>query len=68
MRIVQIIVPGLLPELAGDLDRVDPRRRPPDPLVAGAMDCAMMRATERDGELIAHFAAERPWLEVAKMM
>jgi len=32
------------------------------------MNRAVMRAAERDGELIAHFAAERPRLQVAKMM
>ena len=32
------------------------------------MDCAMMRATERDGEFIAGLAAERPRLQVAEMM
>ena len=68
MRIVRIIEPGLPPELTGDLDGVDAGRRPPGLLIAGAMDRAMMRAAERDGELIAHFAAERPRLQVAKMM
>ena len=68
MRIVRIIEPGLPPELAGDLDRVDAGRRPPGLLIAGAMDRAMMRAAERDGEFIAHFAAERPRLQVAEMM
>ena len=32
------------------------------------MDRAVMRAAERDGEFIADFAAERPRLQVAKMM
>ena len=32
------------------------------------MDGAMMRAAERDSEFIARFAAERPWLQVTKMM
>jgi hypothetical protein len=32
------------------------------------MDRAVMRAAERDGEFVACFAAERPWLQVAKMM
>jgi hypothetical protein len=65
---MRIIEPGLPPELTGDFDGVDPRRRPPGLLIAGAMDRAMMRAAERNGELIAHFAAERPRLEVAEMM
>ena len=68
MRIVRIIEPGLPPELTGDLDGVDPGRRPPGPLVAGTMDRAMMRAAERDGEFIAGLAAERPRLQVAEMM
>jgi hypothetical protein len=32
------------------------------------MDRAAMRAAERDGEFVARFAAERPWLQVAKML
>ena len=68
VEILRIIEPGLSPELTGDLDGVDAGRLPPGLLVAGAMDRAVMRAAERDGELIAHFAAERPRLQVAKMM
>jgi hypothetical protein len=59
---------GLSPELAGDLNGVDAGRLPPGLLVAGAMDRAVMRAAERDGELVARFAAECPRLQVAKMM
>ena len=66
--ILRIIEPGLPPELTGDLDGVDAGRRPPGLLVAGAMDRAVMRAAERDGEFIADLAAERPRLQVAKMM
>ena len=68
MRIVRIIEPGLSPKLTGDLDGVDAGCLPPGPLVAGAMDRAVMRAAERDGELIAGLAAERPRLQVAEMM
>ena len=68
MRILRIIEPGLSPELTGDLDGVDTGRLPPGLLIAGAMDRAVMRAAERDGEFIAHFAAERPRLQVAEMM
>jgi hypothetical protein len=68
MTILRIIAPCFIPEQTRDLDGVDARRRPPGLFVAGAMNRAVMRAAERDGELIAHFAAERPWLEVAKMM
>ena len=66
--IFRIIEPGLSPELTGNLDGVDAGRLPPGLLVAGAMDRAVMRAAERDGEFIAHFAAERPRLQIAKMM
>jgi hypothetical protein len=66
--LLRIIEPGLSPELTGDLNGVDAGRLPPGLLVAGAMDGAMMRAAERDGEFVARFAAERPRLEIAKMM
>ena len=59
---------GLSPELTGDLNGVDAGGPPPRLLVAGAMDGAVMRAAERDGEFVARFAAERPRLQVAKMM
>ena len=65
---MRIIEPGLSPELAGDLERVDASRLPPGALVAGAMNRAVMGAAERDGEFIADLAAERPRLQVAKMM
>jgi hypothetical protein len=68
MRISRILEPGLSPEVAGGLDGIDAGRLPPRLLVAGAMDRPVMRAAERDGEFVAHFAAERPWLQVAKMM
>ena len=66
--ILRIIEPGLSPQLTGDFDGVDPGRLPPGLLIAGAMDRAMMRAAERDGEFIAGLAAERPRLQVAEMM
>ena len=66
--LLRIIESGLSPELTGDLNGVDAGRLPPGLLVAGAMDGAMMRATERDGEFVARSAAERPRLQVAKMM
>src|SRR5258706_13577047 len=66
--LLRIIEPGLSPELTGDLNGIDAGRLPPGLLVIGAMDGAVMRAAERDGEFIAHFAAERPRLQIAKMM
>src|SRR5215467_4921376 len=66
--VLRIIEPGLSPELPGDLNGVDAGRLPPGLLVAGAMDGAVMRAAEGYGEFVARFAAEGPWLQVAKMM
>jgi len=66
--LLPIIEPGLSPEMTGDLNGVDAGGLPPRLLVAGAMDGAVMRAAERDGEFVARFAAERPRLQVAKMM
>ena len=65
---VRIIEPGLSPKLTGGLDGVDAGSRPPGLLIAGAMNGAVMRAAERDGEFIAGLAAERPRLQVAEMM
>src|SRR5262249_41205806 len=68
VTLLPIIEPGLSPELTGDLNGVDAGRLPPGLLVAGAMHRPVMRTTERDGEFVARFAAERPWLQVTKMM
>jgi hypothetical protein len=59
---------GALPKLAGHLDRVDASLLPPGSLVADAMQRAMMRATERDCELIAGFAPKRPRLHKSDVM
>ena len=66
--LLRIIEPGLSPELTGDLNGIDAGRLPPRLLVASAMDRPVMRAAERDGEFVARFAAERPRLQVTKMM
>jgi hypothetical protein len=63
-----VIDAGVFPQLAGDPDRIDAGRLPPSSLVAGAMDRAMVDATERYGEFIAGLAAERAGLQVAKVM
>ena len=62
-----LIYARVFPELTGDLERVDPGPLPPASLVAGVMHRAVMDAAERDREFIARLAAERPWLDVAKM-
>jgi hypothetical protein len=56
------------PKPTGDLDRVDTGLVPPCSLVACAMNGAVMDAAERHCEFIAGLAAERPWLQVPKMM
>src|SRR5262249_58157852 len=66
--LLPMIEPGLSPELTGDFNGVDAGRLPPGLLIPGAMDRAVMRAAERHGEFVADFAAERPRLQVAKMM
>ena len=66
--LLRIIEPSLPPELTGDLNGVDAGRLPQGLLIAGAMDCAVMRAAKRDSEFVARFAAERPRLQVTKMM
>jgi hypothetical protein len=68
VMLLRIIEPGLSPELPGDLDGIDAGRLPPGLLVGGAMDGAVMRAAEGHSEFVARFAAERPRLQVAKMM
>ena len=57
--LLRIIKPGLPPEVAGDPNGIDAGRLPPGLLVASAMDRAVMRAAERDGEFVARFATER---------
>jgi hypothetical protein len=66
--LLRIIEPGLPPKLPRDFNGIDAGCLPPGLLLAGAMDRTVMRAAERDGEFVAHFAAERPWLQVTKMM
>src|SRR6266849_598966 len=51
---------GPVPELRGDLDRIDAELFPPERLAARAVELAVMQATERDGEFVADLAAERP--------
>ena len=53
MMLLRITEPGLSPELTGDLNGVDAGRLPQGLLIAGAMDCAVMRAAEWDGEFVA---------------
>ena len=51
---------SFLSQYLGDLDQIRSKAAPPRLLIAGTMKVAMMRAAERDGELVAHPAAQRP--------
>ena len=56
------------PELAGNVDGVDPGLLPPGGFIAHPVYQSMMDAAERDREFIARFAAQGARLHVAKMM
>jgi hypothetical protein len=58
----------LFPKLAGDLDRINAGLLPPGLLVADAVNRAVMRAAQWDGEFIAGFAAERARLNESEVM
>jgi hypothetical protein len=68
VMLLRIIEPGLSPEHAGNLNRIDAGGLPPRLLIASPVHGAMMGAAERDGEFVARFAAERARLQVSKMM
>jgi hypothetical protein len=57
-----------LPELVGDLERVDAVVLPPQVFAARAVKLPVVAAAERDGEFVAHLAAERPPLGEAHMV
>ena len=59
---------ALLPKLLRDRDRRDLHVRPPVRLVAMPMQLAMMLAAQGDGELVAHFSAQRSRLGDFEMM
>src|SRR5262249_1090357 len=63
-----LIHAGLLPPLAGVLDRVDAGCLPPSLLIPGTVYRAVMDTAERHRELIAGLAAERARLQVAQVM
>src|SRR6516164_7120528 len=58
----------VLPELAGDLERIDLGRLPPRLLVTGALHLTVVHAAERHRELIARLPTERTRLGKSKMM
>jgi hypothetical protein len=59
---------GTVPERLGNTEGIDAGCLPPSLLVADAMDFAVVHPAERDRELIARLASERPRLRVAQVM
>ncbi len=59
---------GRKPQVSGFRDRVEVGSLPPPGFVAGAMNFTMMAAAQRDGELVAHLAAQSPVLRKAQVM
>jgi hypothetical protein len=56
------------PQLAGNIDGVDPGLFPPCVLITGAMNLPMMNTAERNDVFIAHLAAQRPRLHEAQVV
>src|SRR5271165_6187917 len=67
-RTVRLVHERIFPELASHIKRIDAGGLPPGLLVAGAMNGTMMGAAERDRELIAYLATERPRLHKPQVM
>ena len=59
---------GFKPERTGGRNRIYSRPPPPPRFIPAAMDLAMVRATERDRELVAHLACERSRLREPQVM
>jgi hypothetical protein len=58
----------LHPEFAGNANGVDSGMGPPSCFIAKAMDFAMMRATQWNGEFVAYLAPERTMLRIPNVM
>jgi hypothetical protein len=56
------------PKIPSELDRIDTGALPPGPFVPGTIGGAVVRSTEWYREFIARLAAERPRLQIAKMV
>src|SRR6266487_6211577 len=59
---------GADPEFSSYPDGIDSKFRPPPRFVPGAVEVAVVNATERDRELVAHLAAERAGLGEAQVV
>ena len=58
----------LKPQRASNFQDINPKAAPPRCFVTIAVELAMMTAAQRNGELVAHFAAQSFTLREAKMM
>ena len=56
------------PQRSSSDRRIDPGHLPPCGFIAMAVNLAMVSSAQRDGELVADLAAERPALREAQMM
>ena len=59
---------GFATKHARDAERINPLASPPRGFIAAAMEFAVVEAAHRNGELVAHFAAQSFTLREAKMM
>jgi hypothetical protein len=59
---------GVLPKLAGHFEGINPGLLPPDLLVSGPVNRPVVGAAQRDSELIAGLAAQRPRLHKSDVM
>jgi hypothetical protein len=60
--------PGPLPEPLGNWQGIDLEPLSPGDFITGLMQLPMMAATKRNGELVADFQAQRPWLGKPQVM
>ena len=56
------------PQLLGYLQRFSLEIGPPTSLVAVPMEIVVVGTAERNGKLVAYFAAQGPWLSILHMM
>jgi hypothetical protein len=56
------------PQRSSHFGRINPSRSPPYSFVTAAVDFAMVSSTERNRELIAHLAPERPALRESEVV
>src|SRR5262249_5115002 len=67
-RLKRMKGPGPVPQLCGDLDRIDAELLPPQSLVARAVELAVMQTAQRNREFVADLAPERGLLGEAHVV